>query len=64
MLPVETYDRLLAGLKVQDPLNALRKEYDAMFESVQSVEANAAYEEALDASPEALGAAAVKSALK
>ena len=52
MLSVGTYDRLLAGLKERDPLNTLRKEYDIMFESVQSDGASAAYDEALNASPE------------
>ncbi|MEM8867004.1 MAG: hypothetical protein AAGC73_01930 [Verrucomicrobiota bacterium] len=62
MLPVEVYDQIVAELKETDPLNVLRREYDSIFESMQSDAATQAYDALFDTSTEALGAAALKQA--
>ena len=60
LLSAELYDGLIADLAERDPLNTLRREYNARFAAVQSDRARAAYEDAFDSSPEELGRAAVK----
>ncbi len=59
LLSAEVYDRIIAELAARDPLEALRNDYEARFETMQTEKARAAYEDALDSSPEGLGKAAV-----
>lgn len=62
LLSAKLYDQMIAELAARDPLEVLRKNYDARFASMQTDEAREAYEDALDASPEDLGKAAVAQA--
>ena len=59
VMSVELYDQIIAELTSRDPLEVLRKEYDARFASQQNDEAREALQDAFDASPEALGKAAI-----
>ena len=59
VMSAELYDRIIAELASRDPLEALRKEYNARFAAQQADEAHAALQDAFDASPEALGEAAI-----
>ncbi len=59
LLSAELYDQIIAELAARDPLEVLRKDYDAHFAAMQNDKAKKAYESAFDASPEDLGKAAV-----
>lgn len=59
LLSAELYDQIIAELAARDPLEDLRKDYDARFEVMQAGKAQAAYEDAFDTLPEELGKAAV-----
>lgn len=62
LLSAELYDQMIAEIAAKDPLEALRKDYDARFSALQTNKAKAAYEDAFNASPEDLGKAAVDQA--
>jgi len=62
LLSAELYDQIIAELAARDPLEVLRKDYDARFANMQTAEAQKAYEDAFDANPEDLGKAAVEQA--
>lgn len=62
LLSVELYDQMIAELASRDPLEVLRKDYDARFSSMQTDKAKAGYEGAFNASSEDLGKAAIKQA--
>lgn len=64
LLSADLYDRIVAELAARDPLEVLRKDYDARFSAMQTDEAREAYEDAFDASPEDLGKVAVAQAAK
>jgi PHD/YefM family antitoxin component YafN of YafNO toxin-antitoxin module len=64
LLSAELYDQIIAELASRDPLEVLRKDYDARFASMQTQKAQTAYDDAFDASPEELGRAAVSHARK
>lgn len=64
LMPAELFDAIVARLEEHDPLNSLRREYDAIFSKMQSDKAHAAYDAAFRASPKALGKAAVAQAKK
>ena len=64
VLSAELYDRIIAELAARDPLEVLRQDYDARFTAMQTDVAQEAFESAFDASPEALGQAAVDQAGK
>lgn len=62
VMSAELYDQIIAELASRDPLEVLRKDYDARFAAMQSDVAREAYQDAFDASPEELGKAAVAQA--
>lgn len=62
LLSAELYDQMIAELAARDPLETLRKEYDARFASVQSAASRAGYEKAFDATSEELGNASAAQA--
>ena len=62
VMSAELYDQIIAELAARDPLEVLRKEYDARFAAMQSEQAREAYRDAFDTSPEELGNAAVAQA--
>ena len=64
LLSAKLYDQLVAELAARDPLEVLRKDYDARFANMQTGKARKAYAEAFDASPGDLGRAAVAEARK
>ena len=64
VMSAELYDQIIAELASRDPLEVLRKDYDARFASLQGDEARDAFEEAFDASPEELGKSAIAQANK
>lgn len=64
LLTAELYDQLIAEVAARDPLEILRKDYDARFAAMQSDEAREGYEGAFDASLEELGEVAVAQAAK
>jgi len=64
LLSAELYDQIIAELAARDPLEVLRKDYDARFAAMQTDQAQQAYEDAFDASPEELSKAAVAQATK
>ncbi len=59
VLSAELYDQIIAELAARDPLEVLRKDYDARFAAMQTAEAREAFQDAFDASTEELGKAAV-----
>ena len=59
LLSAELYDRIISELAARDPLETLRKDYEDRFAAMQTEKAQAAYEDALGASPEKLGKASV-----
>lgn len=59
LVPVETYERLLAH---QDPLAALRPRFEERFARMQTPEHRAAVDALFKATPEELGRAAVRAA--
>lgn len=62
VMSVELYDQIIAELKNRDPLEVLRKDYDARFAAMQTDGAREAFQDAFDASPEELRKAAVAQA--
>jgi len=64
LLSAKLYDQIIAELAARDPLETLRKDYEARFASMQTDTAQRAYQNAFDASPEELGKAAVAQASK
>ncbi|MBN2068433.1 MAG: hypothetical protein JW739_02240 [Opitutales bacterium] len=62
VMSAELYDQIIAELASRDPLEVLRKEYNARFAAMQTDEAREALQHAFDASPEELGKAAVAQA--
>ena len=64
LLSAELYDQIIDELAARDPLEALRKDYDARFASMQTDKAQKAYEDAFGASPNKLGKAALAQAAK
>lgn len=62
LLSAELYDQIVAELTARDPLEALRKDYDARFTAMQTDVSKVSYEDAFDASSEELGKAAVSQA--
>jgi PHD/YefM family antitoxin component YafN of YafNO toxin-antitoxin module len=64
LLSAKLYDQIIAELASRDPLEVLRKDYDARFAEMQTKKAQTAYDNAFDASPEELGKAAVSRAGK
>ncbi len=64
LLSAETYRTLLGALSERrtDPLAELRERFDRRFAEMQSPQAKAAAQALFSATPEALGAAAVKGA--
>ncbi len=58
----ELYERILEELAIRDPLESLRRDYEARFAAGQTDEAHAGYEAAFSASPAQLGEAAVTQA--
>ena len=64
VLSAELYDQIIAELASRDPLETLRKDYNARIAAMQTVEAREAFQDAFDASPVELGKAAVAQAGK
>lgn len=64
VMSAELYDQIIAELASRDPLEVLRKDYDARFAAMQTDEAREAFQDAFDASPEELGKSAVAQASK
>jgi prevent-host-death family protein len=64
VMSAELYDQIIAELASRDPLEVLRKDYDARFATLQTDEARKAFQDAFDASPEELGNAAIAQAGK
>ena len=64
LLSAKLYDQIIAELAARDPLEVLRKDYDARFATMQTDGAQKAYQDAFDATPEDLGKAAVAQASK
>ncbi len=62
VLTAELYDQIIAELAAHDPLEVLRRDYDARFANMQTEEAQKAYHDAFDANPKDLGKAAVAQA--
>ena len=62
VLTAELYDQIIAELAARDPLEVLRKEYDAHFANMQTVDAQKACEDAFEANPKDLGKTAVAQA--
>ena len=62
LLSAELYDQIIAELAARDPLEVLRKDYDARFAAMQTDRARKAYQDAFDATPEDLGKSAVAQA--
>ncbi|MGZ0655381.1 prevent-host-death family protein [Coraliomargarita sp. W4R72] len=62
LLSATLYDQIIAELAARDPLEVLRKDYDARFAAMQTDNAGKALQDAFDASPEDLGKAAVAQA--
>lgn len=62
VMSAELYDQIIAELASRDPLEVLRKDYDARFAAMQTDEAREAFQDAFDAPPEELGKAAVAQA--
>ena len=53
---------MIAEIAARDPLETLRKDYDARFAAMQTDKAKAGYEDAFNASSEDLGKTAVDQA--
>jgi len=64
VMSAELYDQIIAELASRDPLEVLRKDYDARFAAMQNDEAQQAFQDAFDASPDELGKAAIGQAGK
>jgi prevent-host-death family protein len=64
VMSAELYDQIIAELASRDPLEVLRKDYDARFAAMQNDEAQQAFQDAFDASPDELGQAAIGQAGK
>ena len=64
LLSAKLYDEIIAELAARDPLETLRKDYEAHFAAMQTDSAHKAYQDAFDASPEDLGKSAVEPASK
>ncbi len=64
LLSAELYDQIIAELALRDPLEILRKDYDARFAAMQTDEPREAYENTFNASPQDLGQAAVAQAVR
>lgn len=62
LLSAKLYDQIIAELAARDPLEVLRKDYDARFADMQTDSAQRAYQDAFDATPEDLGKSAVAQA--
>lgn len=62
LLSAELYDQIIAELAARDPLEVLRKDYDARFAAMQTDSAQKAYQDAFDATPGDLGKSAVAQA--
>lgn len=62
LLSAKLYDQIIAELAARDPLEVLRKDYDARFAAMQTDSAQKAYQDAFDATPEDLGKSAVAQA--
>lgn len=62
LLSAELYDQMIAEIAARDPLEALRKDYDARFAAMQTDKAKAGYQDAFNASSEDLGKTAVDQA--
>ncbi|MFU8847370.1 MAG: type II toxin-antitoxin system Phd/YefM family antitoxin [Opitutales bacterium] len=62
LLSAELYDQIIAELAARDPLEVLRKDYDARFAAMQTDSAQNAYQNAFDAASENLGKSAVAQA--
>lgn len=62
LLSMEAYQALVDAR--QEPLEALNHEFDALLQRMQSVQAQTAMEDAFDASPQALGQAALAAVAK
>lgn len=60
VLSIEEYERMLS--RQADPLRSLRREFDALVASMQSPKARSATKALFKASPDDLGATAVKQA--
>lgn len=64
LMSAELYDQIIAELASRDPLEVLRKDYDARFAALRTNEAQDTLQNAFDASPEELGKAAIAQAGK
>ena len=64
LLSAKLYDQIIAELAARDPLETLRKDYEARFAAMQTDDAQKSYQDAFDASPEDLGKSAVGQASK
>lgn len=62
VMSAELYDQIIAELAARDPLEALRRDYDACFAAMQTGEAREAFKDAFEASSEELGKAAIAQA--
>ena len=62
LLSADLYDQMIAEIAGRDPLETLRKEYDARFAAMQTDKAKAGYEDAFNASSGDLGKTAVDQA--
>ncbi len=62
LLSAELYDRMIAEIAAGDPLETLRKDYDARFAAMQTGKTKLGYEDAFNASTEDLGKTAVDQA--
>lgn len=62
VLSAELYDQIIAELSSRDPLEILRKDYEARFASRQTESSAEAFQNAFDASSEELGKIAVSQA--
>lgn len=64
VMSAELYDQIIAELASRDPLEVLRKDYDARFAALQTDDAREALQDAFDASPDELGKSAMAQAGK
>lgn len=62
VMSAELYDQIVVELASRDPLEVLRKEYNARFAATQTAETREAFESAFNASPQELGEAAIAQA--
>lgn len=62
LLSADLYDQMIAEIAGRDPLETLRKDYDARFAAMQTDKAKAGYEDAFNASPADLGKTALDQA--